>query len=677
MRASLIMAFAAALATLPVHAQDTSPGTRLLQPQPLPPPAPVPAPADRPYPGTIAIDVDASDTARSIIRVHETVPVAAAGDLILLYPEWIPGHHSPTGRERLDRLAGLSVSAGGTRLPWARDPVDVFAYHIAVPPGVTGVNVDYQYLAPPVGESGTPQLTPEILTLDWDAVVLYPAGYFARRITFQPRITLPAQWQLASALTRTGAGTGPSGAAHSDTASSEAASSSTASAATASVGTSFAAVPLDVLIDSPLYAGRYAATFDLTSSGEPPVRLNLFADHPEQLAVGAPQLAAHRALVQQAYRLFGSRHYDHYDFLVTLGAAFPVNGTEHHRSSFDGVYADFFSEWNRSVPARYVLPHEYVHSWNGKFRRPADLWTPNYNVPMRDSLLWVYEGMTQYWGDVLTARSGLWSREQSLDTLAVLIARYDNEPGREWRSLQDTTNEPVVGYRSQQPWATWQRGTDYYRVGQLIWLDADTLIRERTGGRRSLDDVARAFFGVDDGSMGERTYTFEDVVAALDRVLPYDWAGFLRTRLDAVGGALPLDGVARGGYRLEYTDVPSEVYRLGEERDKLTNLSYSIGLAVDGDGRLRSVVWNGPAWQAGLAPGTQVLAVNGDAFHGDRLQAAIRAAVHATEPLELIVREGDRFRTVRIDYHGGLRYPHLVRAGSGPALLDRILSPRE
>jgi len=632
----------AVLAMIPrAHAQSP-------YPQPLPLPSPVPAPQDRPWPGTIVLSVDASDTTRGVLFMHEVIPVAGAGDLILLYPEWIPGHHSPTGRERLDRLAGLSVTGAAARLPWSRDPVNMFAFHIHVPAGVASVNVDYQYLSPSVGGSDTPELTPELLTLDWDTVVLYPAGHFARRIAVQPRITLPEGWRMATALT---------------------------SPTRAGDVVTFAPVTLDVLVDSPLYAGRNSATLDLTENG-PPVRLNLFADRPEQLQVGAAQLAAHRALVQQAYRLFGSRHYDHYDFLVSLGAAFPVNGTEHHRSSFDGLYPDFFSDWSRSVPARFVLPHEYVHSWNGKYRRPADLWTANYNVPMRDSLLWVYEGMTQYWGDVLTARAGLWSREQALDVLAVLIARYQAEPGREWRTLQDTTNEPIINDDSPQAWSTWQRGFDYYRVGQLIWLDADTLIRERSGGRRSLDDFARDFFGTNDDGGAERTYTFEDVVASLDRVLPYDWTGFLRARLDALGGDLPLDGMTRGGYRLMYTDTPSEVYRLSEERDKMTNLAYSVGVSVDLDGKVRAVVWNSPAWRARLAPGAQVLAVNGYAFDTDRLTSAIRTAAHAIEPIEIIVRQGDRVQTVRIDYHGGLRYPHLVRDAARPALLDRIYAPR-
>jgi predicted metalloprotease with PDZ domain len=619
-------------------------------PQPAPPVPSIPAPRDRPYPGTITLAVDASDTGRSIIRVQEIVPVSGTRDLILLFPEWVPGHHSPTGRERLDRLAGLTVSAGDSRLSWSRDPVNVFAYHVAVPAGVAAVTVEYQYLAPPSGDYGTPQMTTELLTLDWDAIVLYPAGYFARQITFQPRITLPAGWQMASALTRRPGGR--------------------------SGEVDFAAVALDTLIDSPLYAGRYAATLDLAPGEQAAVRLNLFADRPEQLEVAAAELSAHRAVVQQAYRLFGSRHYDHYDFLVTLSAALPVNGTEHHRSSFDGVYANFFSEWDKGIGVRNVLPHEYVHSWNGKFRRPADLWTPNYNVPMGDSLLWVYEGMTQYWGDVLTARAGLWSRDQALDVLALLIARYQYEPGRDWRSLQDTTNEPIISYRGSQPWATWQRAADYYRVGQLIWLDADTLIRERSGGRKSLDDFARQFFGIDDGSFGEVTYTFEGLVAALARVLPYDWAGFLRARLDAIGGDLPLDGITRGGYRLVFTDTPSEVYRLTDEHAKVTSLTYSIGVSVDKDGKLQSVLWNGPAWRSGLAPGTQVLAVDGFAFDADTLKSAIRAGIHSSEPLELIVREGARFRTVRIDYHDGLRYPHLVRDAARAAVLDQILAPR-
>ena len=619
-------------------------------PQPAPPAAPVPAPRDVPYPGTITLAVDASNIAQDIFTVHETIPVAKGAGLTLLYPEWRPGNHSPTARNRIARVAGLVITANGAPVAWSRDPVNIYAFHVPLPPKVTSVEVDFQYLSPPSGDYGKPDATTNILTLDWDSVVLYPAGYFARQIHIEPRIKLPAGWQLASSLERVG----ESGDA-----------------------ARFTPTTFETLVDSPLYAGSYFARIDLDPGAKVPVYLNLFADRPELLAATPAQVAAHRALVQQAYLLFGSHHYDRYDFLVTVSDALPPSGVEHHRSSFDGVFANYLTEWDKSASMHSLLPHEFTHSWNGKFRRPADLWTPNYNVPMRDSLLWVYEGQTQYWGNVLSARSGLWTKQQTLDEIAMVAARYQAEPGRTWRPLQDTTDQPIIQYGMPLAWRSWQRAQDYYDVGSLIWLDVDTLIRERSNGQRSLDDFAKQFFGVDDGSYGELTYTFTDVVAALNRVQPYDWATFLRQRLDAVNADAPTAGVARGGYRVVFTDTPSDLYKSGDERAKVTSLTYSVGLVLEKDRKIKEVLWNSPAFKAGLSPSTQIVAVNDVAFDPDRFKEVIKAAQHSTTATSLIVREGDRFRTVALDYHGGLRYPHLERDADRPALLDAILEPKK
>jgi predicted metalloprotease with PDZ domain len=619
-------------------------------PQPTAPTAPVPAPKDLPYPGTIALAVDASNVAQFIFTVHETIPVPKGASLTLLYPEWRPGNHSPSARARIARVTGLAITVNGVPVAWTRDPVNVYAYHVSLPPKATAVEVDFQYLAPPSGDYGRPETTTNILTLDWDAVVLYPAGYYARQIPIEARLKVPAGWQMASALQR---GEEQGDEVH------------------------FRPTPLETLVDSPVYAGSYSARIDLDPGAKIPVYLDLFADRPELLAATPAQLDAHRALIQQAYLLFGSQHYDHYDFLVTLSDTLPPSGVEHHRSSFDGVYANYFTEWDKSAGVRALLPHEFTHSWNGKFRRPADLWTANYNEPMRDSLLWVYEGQTQYWGNVLSARSGLWTRQQALDELAMVAARYQAEPGRTWRPLQDTTEQPIVDYRGPLAWRSWQRASDYYDVGNLIWLDVDTLIRERSQGQRSLDDFAKQFFGVNDGSYSELTYTFAELVAALNRVQPYDWADFLRQRLDAVNADAPTGGVTRGGYRVVFTDTPSALYKSEEERDKLTALTYSVGLTLEKDGKIKEVLWNSPAFKAGLAPGTRIVAVDAVAFDPDRFKEVIKAAQHSTAATSLIVREGDRFRTVALDYHDGLRYPHLERDPSRPALLDAILEARK
>ena len=658
MRARDTALLCAVLATIAVSLVQGA--TRL--PQPAPPATAVMEPRDIPYVGAIELVVDASNTAQNIVKVHETVPVAGSGDFVLLYPEWRPGTHSPTGRSRLSHMAGLKIVANGELLPWSRDPVNMYAFHVPVPLRTASLEIDFQYLAPPSTDYGLAEMTTNILTLDWDAVVLYPAGYYARQIPIRARLKIPQGWRMATALENDGDRAVSEGIPRGDDPGAQ---------------VRFRPTTLESLIDSPVYAGSYFSRLNLAPGAGVPVYLNLFGDRPEVLVMTPEQLAAHRALIGQAYALFGSHHYDHYDFLVTVSDTFRPGGLEHHRSSADGVLGNYLRDWDKSAILHSLLGHEFVHSWNGKFRRPADLWTPNYNEPMRDSLLWVYEGQTEYWGQVLSTRAGLWSSQQGLDNFALIAARYHAEPGRDWRSLQDTTNQSILSVNQTPAWNSWQRDKDFYDVGALIWLDADTLIRERSHGSHSLDDFARQFFGVDDGSFGELTYTFADVVAALNRVLPYDWANFLRQRLDAVHTEPPLAGIARGGYRLVFTDTASDLYRSSEARQKLTVLTYSIGLSVDKDGKLKDVLWNGPAFKAGLAPATQIIAVNGVAFDVDKLKEAIGATRDSSDALTLIVREGDQFRSVQLDYHGGLRYPHLERDPSRPALLDEILTAKK
>lgn len=609
---------------------------------------PVPPPVDRAYPGEIGLEVDASDVERRVVHVREHVSGIDRGT-VLLYPKWLPGNHSPTGPIR--RFAGLKITANGVPVPWTRDPVDVYAFHVDAPAAVSAIEVTFDYLSPTSSKIDPPEMSRDLLVLDWNSVLLYPAGHFVRQIPVAASLRLPGGWQFATALEQDSSGTG---------------------------GTVFKQTNVETLIDSPVYAGRYSKRFDLDPGAKVPVTMNLFADRTESLAVKPEQLEAHRALVQQAYRLFASHHYAHYDFLYALSDQLAGKGLEHHQSSEDTSDPTTFTDWEKTAAGRDLLPHEFTHSWNGKFRRPADLWTPNYNVPMRDSLLWVYEGQTEYWGDVLAARSGLRSRRQALDELALVAAQYQMQPGRQWRPLQDTTNDPIINHHHPMPWSDWTRYKDYYDEGVLIWLDADTLIRERSHGRRSLDDFARAFFGINDGSTTVVTYAFEDVVKALNAVEPYDWAAFLRQRLDGVGIPAPLDGLRRGGYRLVYTDKPSDFQKDAEGKSRQTNFIYSIGLIVnEGDGSILVSSWGSPAFKAGLTEATQILAVNGIAYDADVLGDAIRAAQATRSPIELIVRTGNRFRSARLEYYDGLRYPHLERDPSAPPRLDDILAARK
>jgi predicted metalloprotease with PDZ domain len=567
---------------------------------------------------------------------------------VLLYPKWLPGTHAPEGP--IDRLAGLRITAQGAKLSWARDPVDVYAFRLRAGSGVKSIDIDFDYLSPTSAKVGLLEISRDMLMLEWNELVLYPAGYFARQIPIEASLTLPADWQLGSAL--------------------EAASAS-------GPKTQFKRVSLETLIDSPVYAGRYAARLDLDPGASVPVHLDLFADRPELLAVKPEQLEAYRNLVRQAYKTFGSHHYAHYDFLYSLSDQIQQNGLEHHQSSEDGSDPEAFTEWNKTAFDRDLLAHEFTHSWNGKFRRPADLWTPNYNVPMQNSLLWVYEGQTQYWGHVLTARSGLWTHSQALDELALVAAYYDVEAGRRWRALDDTTNDEIINPRRPMSWRDWQRFEEYYSEGQLIWLDADTLIRERSQGRRSLDDFARSFFGMGDGSFTTVTFTFDDVVKALNAVEPYDWSAFLRERLGITRPA-PLDGLRRGGYKLIYTDTPSDLVKEHDEKHKRVNLLYSIGVEIDDkDGTVLQVLWDSAAFKAKLTESSVILAINGAAYDVDVLKDAIRSAKSTKLPIELIVKTGNRFRVLTLDYHDGLRYPHLEREPSVPARLDDILAERK
>ena len=599
----------------------------------------IPAPRDTPFPGVMTEFVDASDNTRGVFEVRESIPVAA-GALTLLYPKWLPGHHSPGGP--IAELAGLKITANGGAVAWRRDSVDVFAFHIDVPAGVSSLECAFQFLAPTDATQGRIVTTPDMLNLEWNATTLYPAGYYVRRINVDASVKLPAGWKPCTAL---------------ETASTDGAT------------THFKRTTLDTLIDSPIFAGAHVRTEKLS----PDVRLDIVADQPEDLGATEQQLQPHRNLVTQAVKLFGAQHYDHYDFLLSLSSRQSGIGLEHHRSSENGVTEEYFTDWKNQAQRRNLLPHEYVHSWNGKFRRPADLWTPDYRQPMQDTLLWVYEGQTQFWGYVLGARSGLVSKQETLDALAGIAARLDKDAGRRWRPLQDTTDDPIIAERRPKGWRSYERSEDYYNEGLLIWLDADSLIRLLSHGAHSLDDFARAFFGINDRDWGEVTYTFDDIVHALDQVQPYDWAGFLHQRLDVVSDHAPLDGFARGGYQLVYTNVASDYFKTGEKLRKITDLTYSGGFTLGKDGEITDVAWDGPAFNAGLSVGSKLIAVNGRALDTEQLKRDIKAK---KSPLTLLVRSGDIFRTTQLVYDGGLRYPRLVKNVPSATSLDDLLAPK-
>lgn len=609
--------------------------------------ADVPAPQDVPYQGTLRLDVDATDVAHRIFRVHEVIP-AQPGPLTLLYPQWIPGNHSPTGP--IDKLAGLLLTANGKPLAWKRDPLNVYAFHVNVPAGASAVEAVFQFLSPQDRGEGRVVMTPEMLNLQWNTVSLYPAGHDARRIATLASATYPAGWQSATAL---------------DVASRDGDT------------VHYKPIQYNDLVDSPVFAGKYFKRVDLDPGAKAPVHLNIVADAARDLEITPEQLKIHRNLVQQMYKLYGAHHYNHYDFLLALSDKMSGIGLEHHRSSENGVGPGYFTDWGKSSLGRDLLAHEYNHSWDGKYRRGEDLATANFNVPMQDSLLWVYEGQTQFWGNVIAARSGLVSSDDAHDLLAYVAAVYDRgRPGlASWRNVQDTTNDPIIAQRAPLPYRNYQSSEDYYSAGQMIWLDVDGKLRELSKGRRSLDDFAKAFFGMGNGQWHVNTYTFDDVVKTLNDIQPYDWASYLRTRLDGHGSLI--GGLAAHGWKLVYTDKPSAAVKALEARRHFTDLTYSLGLSIGKGGSIGDVLWDGPAFKAGISPGMTVVAVNGFDYDPDQLKDAISAAaMDKSQVIQLLVKNFNEYKTVRIDYHGGLQYPHLERVTGTPDTLASLLKAR-
>lgn len=608
---------------------------------------------ETPGPGALTVQVDMTHAARKFYVVHETVPVRP-GPLTLYYPKWLPGYHAPSGP--ITEVAGLQFSSGGKSLAWRRDLADPFAIHLLVPGGVSSLDVDFDVLAAVqdlgLGD-GDEALSPAIADLEWNQVLFYPAGYASKAITFQPSVVLPDDWHYATALVpHVGIGGGRP--------------------------IRFAPVTLNKLIDSPVVSGRYFRQVDLAPGARTPVELDMVADAAANLAITPKQIDGFRQLVVQENRMFGARHYASYHMLVTLSDHISELGLEHHQSFDIRAPADDLADADAFLVGASEFAHEYTHSWNGKFRRPADLWTPDFNsVPMKGDLLWVYEGLTEYWADVMATRAGFWTPDEFRQALAMTAARLDHVPGRRWQSLQDTADMASRLYYVPSAWKNWRRGTDFYPEGVLVWLSVDTKLRELSHDQRSLDDFAHRFYGMDDGSDATRIYTFADLVGALNAVQPYDWATFLRQMLDAHADHAPLDGIARGGYRLAYTDTPSALWKArsnhGQPADD--DAMYSVGFDVKDDGEVIDVLWNGPAFDAGLIPGMHIMAVNGTVFSPDALDAAVAGSRDAKAPIALLVGSDGQVETLHVAYHGGLRYPHLVRSEGAPDYLDRIVAP--
>ena len=599
---------------------------------------------------TVTLSVDASDAPRKMFHAQLRIP-ATSGTLTLYYPKWIPGEHGPTGP--ITDLTGLKFTASGKPLKWRRDLLDGFTFHVEVPAGENEVIADLDYASPAsyeAGYSGGMAATEKLYIVNWNTLVLYPAGYPSDQLTYNASLRLPAGWKFGTSLHVTN-----------------------------QVGSviHFAPVSLTMLVDGPVLTAEYLKVVPLTPPGEnPPAELDLAADSAAALDAPEEVWEHYRNLVKQAGILFGAHHYLDYHFLLTLSDHVAHFVLEHHESNDSRTEERSLIEEDGRKMSAGLLPHEYVHSWNGKYRRPADLSTPDYEQPMQTDLLWMYEGLTSYLGDMLSARSGERTPALARDALAQMAADLDHRSGRVWRNLQDTADGVPTMQDAPRGWEDYRRPVDYYDEDVLNWLWADVIIRQQSKGAKSLDDFCKLFHGAPSGPPMVKTYTFDDIVSALNQVSPYDWRGFWTERLSNHGPGAPLGGVEGSGWKLVYDEYSSDLDRAGDREGKAVGAHYSVGLLFGSDGVIRDTVEGMVAAKAGLGPGMKVVAVNGRRFSAEVWHDAIRAAKTSTSPIELIVENTDYFRVVKLDYHDGEKYPHLVRDESKPDVLTEIYRAR-
>jgi predicted metalloprotease with PDZ domain len=588
---------------------------------------------------TISVTVDATRTQQKLLSAHEVIPVKP-GPLTLYYPKWIPGEHGPNGP--IAGLTGLKFEADGKTIPWQRDLLDVYTFHLEIPAGVSRLEAKYDYIEPD-GVSATDKL----LVLEWNEVILYPAGVPAQQLTYEAKIFMPDGWKFGSSLPVE---------KHSGK------------------QVSFKPISLDMLVDSPVITGEYYRAIDITPAGEPiHHELDMVADSEAALNMSPENQKQMTNLVAESGKLFGARHYRDYHFLLTLSDHVAHFGLEHHESNDSRLPERALLLPSSGMSLGGLLAHEFVHSWNGKFRRPADLSTPDFEAPMETDLLWGYEGLTDYLGPMLAARSGLWTQEQYHEYLAAIAASLGpGRPGRTWRPLLDTAiGVPGMGY-GRGGWVNWRRGTDYYDEGDLLWLEVATVIHRETHGQKSIDDFCQAFHGGPNHGAEVKTYTFDELVSTLNAIAPFDWAGFFHTRLNSTSADAPTGGIENGGWKVVLNTEPMKLQgRNGDPGDV-----YSIGLKVGTDGTVTDAIVGSPAFEAGVSSGMKVIGVDGRVYSHDLLEDAIKAAKDTSQPVTLLVVVDDYYRTCVINYHGGDKFPHLVREADKPDYLDELIKPR-
>jgi predicted metalloprotease with PDZ domain len=598
-------------------------------------------------PPTVTIFVDASSAPRKIFHAKLKIP-ASAGALTLYYPKWIPGEHAPDGP--VIDLAGLKFSAAGNALKWRRDLLDGFTIHVDVPTGVNEIEAELDFLSPATFEGGFSagsSATDKMAVISWNQVLLYPKGFKSDDINYTASLKLPDGWKFGTPLPISNQSGGE---------------------------IQFSTVSLTTLVDSPVIAGEFLKVVKLAD--DPLTEMDIAADSAAALLAPQEVWDHYKNLVEQTNKLFGAHHYRDYHFLLSLSDHVAHFGLEHHESDDSRIdERGLVDDVARKMEAS-LLPHEYVHSWNGKYRRPADLATPDYQEPMKDDLLWVYEGLTNYLGTVLTARSGLLTNEQARDDLALTAAALDHTPGRSWRNLQDTADDAPELYFSPQAWHSWRRGTDFYEEDTLNWLWVDVIIRQQSKGKKTIDDFCHLFHGAPSTGPMLKTYTFDDVVNSLNQIVPYDWRGFWIERLTNHGPGAPLGGIEGSGWKVVYDENQSEMERGAEIGSHGVNAAYSIGLELREDGTVLDTVEGMAAAKSGIGPGMKLIAVNGRKYSPDVLRDALKAGNGGSAPLDLLVENTEYYKTYKLDYHGGERYPHLVRDDSKPDLLTEIYKAR-
>ena len=610
-----------------------------LHAMPAMPPSTIPVPVDHAFKGQIEVSVDARDTAHKVFRVHEVIPVQATGAVTLLYPEWELSSHGHTVSAA--SMAGLAIQADGKTLDWERDTIDMHAFHVVIPAHARHLEVDFQYIT----RVEDALLRDDLVNIAWQHLMIYPAGWFARNIPVQATLAVPDGLQIASALPVRSQDGGD---------------------------VQFAPIAMETLLDAPVFAARYLRRVPLTA-GTPTVQLDLMSTDPADLAIAPDDEAALKRLVKETSAVFGRAPYARFDAVVLLDDAFSAGGIEHASSAEIYLPADYLRHPGAQLNNRDLIAHEHVHAWNGRWRLPADAWLATPNVPTRNSLLWVYEGQTEFWGRVLAARSGMRTLQQTRDKLAMDAASVQAHLGRTWKDLQDTTNDPLYVSGRNNLWPEWQRRKDYYAEGVLLWLDVHARMQDASQGARGIDDFARDFFAVSSKDAGTSTYTLDNVSQALARQAPMDWKAFLDERLHAKDSRV-LDGLRGLGWELVYVQTPSASFVEDEAAEGVSNLGYSLGLSVDDKGLVRGVVWDGPAFKAGMAPGVRITQVNGMAFTADALSSALAASVR--QPVSFDFERDGKIRHGMLDYHGGPRYPALRRVPGVPDRLSALLMPR-